>query len=174
MINSNVLLSTVTYGGPSKGQAACSSTLECLVAEALEPSVVLVGLLVVSVAVGHLADAIDVVETERKRGSAERTALEVFADRVAVLEVGNPATPPTAPDRFGMVTDGGGTTDQVGDAYRETVMSVPHYESEVDRSRYTTSIGMGSHRPGVPARSESGIGRSGRVTRSRREPLRRR
>ncbi len=67
------------------------------------------------------------VRRERRRTVDEREAFEAFARRVADAET---AAPPQA--RAGATLVGGGRvgTDAVRRAYRETVMSVPHYAEE--------------------------------------------
>lgn len=127
------IANTVSYGGPSEGHTVCESILECVVAQIVEPSVFMValsGLLVILMA-GHIAEALDVVETEVERTDIEQTAFEVFADRIAVMDVDPPTPSREMPNSHSMTTDGG-TANTVLDTYRETVMSVPHFESEYD------------------------------------------
>lgn len=82
---------------------------------------------------GYLADAKSVAETERKCVVAERDAFHRFARRIESMSAsdGRQATPP-------LITRGGSSDIQqlreVRDAYRNTVMSVPHYEEEYDES----------------------------------------
>jgi len=134
MIPAYIIANTVSYGGPSEGHAVCGSVLECLLAQIGEPSVVMValsGVLLVLMMAGHIAEALDVVETEIERTDIEQTAFEVFADRVAVMDVERPNTSLEWPQNRRVTADGG-TANKVLDTYRETVMAVPHYESEYD------------------------------------------
>ena len=82
---------------------------------------------------GYLEDAKSVTEAERKRIITERDAFDQFARRVKSISAsnGDRAAPP--------LIAGGGRSDvqqlrEVRDAYRDTVMSVPHYEEEYGES----------------------------------------
>lgn len=95
----------------------------------------------------RLPDAVDVTREEYERTAAERDAFEQFTQRVAAIEPadGNPAhrgtsseSPATGPvaTRTTEVPSGPRSTpgetplEGVREAYRETVMAVPHYEEE--------------------------------------------
>lgn len=93
-------------------------------------------LLFVTLALAHIDAARSLLEEERTRIADEAAAFGAFARRVADVE---PATTP--------VTDGGPTASTslettpgddslaaVREAYRETVMDVPHYDEEYDES----------------------------------------
>ncbi|MFB6296706.1 MAG: hypothetical protein ABEH66_07720 [Halobacteriales archaeon] len=102
-------------------------------------------------ALKHISEAKSVLAEERKRTTDERDALAAFRRRVAALEATEP--PPAGGDTAvlgaGAGTPGGnaiapggpvaasagppdGQLDRLLEAYRETVMSVPHYEDEYD------------------------------------------
>jgi hypothetical protein len=87
----------------------------------------------VSVPLGRLCGATDTVETERRRTRAERDAFAAFGERVRSID----PTPPRPREPAGAATgalrvDGDERLREVRTAYRETVMSVPHYEAEYD------------------------------------------
>lgn len=126
----------------SPPESTCSNVVECAVtnpdpvALALLVAAAGVVLLVVTLALAHIASARSLLEEERKRVAAEAEAFGAFARRVA--DVDTASTP---------VTDGGptGTTtlssarpadglETVREAYRDTVMGVPHYEEEYDEA----------------------------------------
>jgi hypothetical protein len=80
------------------------------------------------------------LNNERECLEDERTAFAQFRKRVANMDVHAPAIP-TAPTKVKHVIMGTSqpTTstfqlEQVQDAYRETAMSVPHYEDDYDQS----------------------------------------
>lgn len=104
-------------------------------------AVVLLGL-VAFLTFAYVRDAKECCREERRRVVDERDAFERFADRVASLE-------PTPTNRHTesldgpmvRVRDGGGfdgpddvRVRRVVDAYRETVMSLPHYRAEYDET----------------------------------------
>lgn len=135
-----------TFRIPSADPAATGecTTLSCEVgAVATEPTVV-VGAVVVGLAAflafAYVREAADAGQHERRRVLAERDAFETFADRVSALD---PApTEPTASGFDGQMaavrtvdrTDGDVTLRRVLGAYRDTVMSVPHYREEYDET----------------------------------------
>jgi hypothetical protein len=75
-----------------------------------------------------LATAKQVLECERKETTAERDAFEAFSQRLSTID----ACPETVgPSQAPLVAGRSGAGDQlqcVRAAYRETVMSVPHYD----------------------------------------------
>lgn len=82
---------------------------------------------------GYLTAAKSVTETERERLLTERDAFHRFARRVESISASNGGrtTPPLIADE--------GRSDvqqlrEVRDAYRDTVMSVPHYDEEYGES----------------------------------------
>lgn len=93
--------------------------------------------LVVVAAIAHLSDAERVVKEEYRRTASERDAFHEFARRVASLDAS--ATPVTAAQTVGRGATA--TAEQpppdhdleaVRDAYRDTVMAVPHYAEDYD------------------------------------------
>jgi hypothetical protein len=87
----------------------------------------------------YVRSAHEVVATERRRTSAERDAFAKFADRIADLEssAASPASEDTpAAARPFLQPDSHADTQlaRSRDAYRETIMSVPHYDEEYDES----------------------------------------
>ena len=119
--------------------------LSCEVgAAATEPAVVAAAVVVglaAFLAFAYVREAVDADQRERRRVLAERDAFEGFADRVADLD---PApTGSTAPGFDGSMAavrtvDRAGGDDvrlrRVLAAYRDTVMSVPHYREEYDET----------------------------------------
>ena len=111
---------------------------------ATEPAVVAAAVVVglaAFLAFAYVREAVDADQRERRRVLAERDAFEGFADRVADLD---PApTGSTAPGFDGPMAavrtvDRAGGDDvrlrRVLAAYRDTVMSVPHYRQEYDET----------------------------------------
>jgi len=131
----------VPSADPAVGECA---TLSCEVgAVATEPgaitAVVLAGV-VAFLAFTYVCDATEACRGERSRVLAERDAFESFADRVGSLEPA-PAKSTTAtlggPVARVHTVDGAGsdvTLRRVLAAYRDTVMSLPHYEREYDET----------------------------------------
>ncbi|MFD1570850.1 DUF7260 family protein [Halorubrum laminariae] len=136
---------TGVFQVPSADPAAAEcTTLSCEVgAAATEPgavtAVVIVGL-VAFLAFAYVRDATEACRRERSRVLAERDAFESFADRVSSLE------PASAPSTTAVLdgpvagvhsvdsTGGDVTLRRVLSAYRDTVMSLPHYEREYDET----------------------------------------
>jgi len=79
----------------------------------------------------HIAEAQSLISEERDRTAAERDAFTEFERQVSGLEATQ-----SVPTGGSAVAMAAGPPDrqlqQVRDAYRETVMSVPHYEVEYD------------------------------------------
>jgi hypothetical protein len=124
------------------------TTLSCEVGAAATAPAAVVAAVVVGLAAflafAYVRDAIDAGRCERRRVLAERDAFEEFADRVDALD---PA--PTGSTTGGFDgsmaavrtvggVGGGGDGDvrlrRVLVAYRDTVMSVPHYREEYDET----------------------------------------
>nr|WP_101297993.1 hypothetical protein [Halegenticoccus soli] len=80
--------------------------------------------------------ALELVDEEIARVDAERDAVRRFRRRIGALETRRPAGSATAPTPAGAIRSiGEGRSaspalDRVRTAYRETVMSAPHYEDE--------------------------------------------
>lgn len=86
----------------------------------------------------HVRSAGEIVATERQRTSAERDAFAQFADRIVDLDT-SATNSPTGFDQqpaVQMVLQSDTQSDtrlgDARDAYRDTVMSVPHYAEEYD------------------------------------------
>ncbi|MWG33816.1 DUF7260 family protein [Halomarina oriensis] len=81
--------------------------------------------------------ALERVATERRALDTERAAYETFANRVAPLDVAVPAHQSTAsqtlPSAVGVDRRPCGT-DPIREAFRDTVMSVPHYDADYGES----------------------------------------
>ncbi|ELZ41804.1 hypothetical protein C471_05476 [Halorubrum saccharovorum DSM 1137] len=128
--------------------AECASVSCDLTAIASEPGVVtalVIAGVVAFVALTYVRDAKDECRSERRRVLDERAAFEEFADRISGLDPA-PASS-TAPSFDGpaaavrpvsAVNGGNGTDDvrlrRVLAAYRDTVMSLPHYREEYDET----------------------------------------
>lgn len=119
----------------------CASVVECAVTNPDPVALVLLlafaglVLLFVAFALAHIKTARSLLEEERERIAAEAEAFASFARRVADIDVqSHPLTDggPTATTTIGTPPDDG--VEAVRDAYRDTVMSVPHYEEEYDES----------------------------------------
>jgi hypothetical protein len=127
---------------------------------ALASSVIRNGIAVLAV-LTRIPDAIALVSQERDRTAAERDAFDSFARRVSAIEMSESRTSqskksreePVAISAFTEVGDRtGGRSASLADveqAYRETVMAVPHYEQEYDEpliehlaAEFGTEIGI--------------------------------
>jgi len=129
--------------------AECT-TLPCdLAAIATEPGVVtalVIAGVVAFVALAYVRDAKAECRGERRRVLDERAAFEEFADRVSGLDPAPASSTassfdgPTAAVRTVSPVDGGGGAGddvrlrRVLAAYRDTVMSLPHYREEYDET----------------------------------------
>lgn len=119
----------------------CSSVVECTVTNPDPMAIVLllalagVVLLFLAFALAHIKTARSLLEEERERIAAEAEAFAAFARRVADVEAdGQPLADggPRVTTTIGSPPGDG--VEQVREAYRNTVMSVPHYEAEYDES----------------------------------------
>ncbi|WP_227131058.1 DUF7260 family protein [Halorubellus salinus] len=86
----------------------------------------------VLLALSRLHDAVDALDAERDRTQSERDAFAAFVDALSGIDSENPRLTDGGPmtatgSRVGRLTD-------VVDAYRQTVMDVPHYDDEYDDS----------------------------------------
>ncbi|MFB6161589.1 MAG: hypothetical protein ABEJ61_10515 [Haloferacaceae archaeon] len=78
-----------------------------------------------------------VLERERERTTVERRALDRFVARLRSVDVAPPPERPGGAGAGGTVALAGrrrstGATESIREAYRETVMAVPHYDAEYD------------------------------------------
>jgi hypothetical protein len=112
---------------------ACSS-VQCGSAEPeFVPLILLSVLLIVGLVTtfGHIEEARSLVTQEHDRTVAELDAFTEFERRLSELEATR-----SVPSNGTVAAIAGGSTDRqlekVRDAYRETIMSVPHYEAEYD------------------------------------------
>jgi 6-pyruvoyl-tetrahydropterin synthase len=80
------------------------------------------------------------LDAERESLEDERAALSQFRKRIANIDVSRSVSSTATAKVKNAIMGGGGSTtstdqlEQVQDAYRETVMSVPHYEDDYDHS----------------------------------------
>lgn len=132
----------------SPPESTCSDVVECAVTNPDPVALVLllaaasVVLLFVTLALAHVAGARSLLEDERTRVADEAEAFAAFARRVADVEVAAAPVTDGGPATTALRTpqpDGG--LDEVRDAYRETVMGVPHYRAEYDES-LPTNMGL--------------------------------
>lgn len=87
------------------------------------------------VAFGYLTripDAIETAEHEQCRTKSERVAFERFAAEIRELDATDAGATVHGPFLHDPADTAGDSTDVVRDLYRETVMSVDHYETEYD------------------------------------------
>jgi hypothetical protein len=127
----------VDLGEIGRIQESCNGGLECAVGGAVEQTVLMfitgfLGAFLV-LALVHLTDASDAVEEERARATDERDGFAAFARQVAGMD---PDVERPVPRRDGGVplarvdSPRGAGLSGVEDAYRDTVMAVPHFEKE--------------------------------------------
>ena len=116
--------------------SVCLAPSECIQAEPLSPALVLLstGLLTVLLAVTlvQLRKAHSILAEERERTESERDAFAAFARRIASIDT---SPRPAATGASGGVTPlaVSGSDDRLGEvkeSYRETVMSMAHYDEE--------------------------------------------
>lgn len=135
---------TFRVADPDPAAAECTDLTCTAAAELLDPAVV-VGTVFASVlalvAFAYLRDARSRCREERRRVADERDAFEEFAGRLRDLPAGRPTGTGPADSPGGLpagatsaasISSRDPTLDRVERAYRETVMSVPHYEEEYD------------------------------------------
>ncbi|GAB3411515.1 hypothetical protein GCM10027435_03200 [Haloparvum alkalitolerans] len=135
---------TFRVADPDPAAAECTDLTCSTAAELLEPAVV-VGTVLASVlalvAFAYLRDARGRCREEGRRVADEQDAFEEFAARLRDLPAGRPAGAGRSASPRGLpagaasavpATGRDPTLDRVKRAYRETVMSVPHYEEEYD------------------------------------------
>jgi hypothetical protein len=120
---------------PESAESACSG-VACATVDFVSAVLVLAWafafVLVVVAAVVHLRRGREACEAERDRLSAERRAFQQFVRRVESLETADTAGTPVpagATASLSQPTDGD-DLDDVVQAYRNTVMSVEHYETD--------------------------------------------
>jgi hypothetical protein len=128
------------------GRVGECTTLPCEASAAATTPVVVVTIVVAGLgaflAFAYIRDAVDAGRREQQRVLAERDAFEAFADRVAALDSVPTGSTAAALDGSAVAVR---TVDRVtspGDvrlrrvlaAYRDTVMSVPHYREEYDET----------------------------------------
>lgn len=85
---------------------------------------------------GHLSTiqtSLEIVREERRRTVCERDAFSEFATTIASLD---PSPPNTTTSQMRPLLVGSKQTDtsEIEQAYRESIMSVPHYEEEYDET----------------------------------------
>jgi hypothetical protein len=83
--------------------------------------------------------AVAALDEERERLDVERAAFTQFRKRVAAMDVHTPTTNTAAGIKNALMgtstaTASSAQLEQVRTAYRETVMSVPHYDEDYDQS----------------------------------------
>lgn len=135
---------TFRVADPDPAAAECTDLTCSAAAELLDPAVV-VGTVLASilalVAFAYLRDARAHCREERRRVADEQDAFEEFVARLRDLPAGGPADAGPSASPGGLPAGAAGvasvagrdpTLDRVERAYRETVMSVPHYEEEYD------------------------------------------
>jgi len=113
---------------------ACVADGVCVPADVLTQGLALAATLAFAVAVlmalSRLYDAADALAAERKRTRRERDAFETFVDSVAGINPQSPGLTDGGPTT--VEGNHGGTLSHVVDAYRDTVLDVPHYDAEYD------------------------------------------
>lgn len=122
----------------------CHATFQCAHGDALMHLLlfVLTGLITAFVVatIIHLRDARSAVSEEQSRTAAEHDAFAAFARRIASIDPAEPtirSTPTTAGPTATLTTESqppDQTLQEVTEAYRETVMAVPHYDDDYGES----------------------------------------
>lgn len=175
--------SAAAFRIPDPGPAAAECTsLTCEVgAIATDPgfvTAIVLGGIAALVAFAYLQNAKEECHRERRRVTDERDAFEEFADRVSGFDPAPTESPsmnlggPTASVRR---VDGSGGDDvklrRVLTAYRDTVMSLPHYMEEYDETipeSLAAELGPDTAASLASNRTLSAGAQSALVTRSRR------
>lgn len=127
--------------GLDAGQV-CAPVGGCVPGEVVDHVVVLVWAGIVTLALlaalQHIRQARSAAEEERTRAEAERDAFDRFARRLAHVEAGSPGVPETTGGETMLARSAEDPAlEQIRDAYRETVMAVPHYDEEYDEPAAT-------------------------------------
>lgn len=81
---------------------------------------------------GYIKSALDEIEEEREFTEAERDALQTFADNVSAMPTHGGETARPTPMLVQKDVDDTGQLEEIRRRYRETVMSVPGYDSVYD------------------------------------------
>lgn len=82
----------------------------------------------------HCRQALGAVDEERERTEDERAAFAAFARRVAEIEPGTPAASTDGGEVAAVTRPPDPAIERVKEAYRDTVMAVPHYDEEYGES----------------------------------------
>lgn len=106
----------------------------CTVAETAMDPMVAVATVIVSVtfllAFAYVRDAREICNTERENARAEYDSFQQFEDRTSALDTGGTTLSTTGATQSIAGTAHDSRLDRVRDAYRDTVMDVPHYDAE--------------------------------------------
>jgi hypothetical protein len=156
MTSSLIVATMMSAKGTVGAEPVCSPIVGCVPAGLLTQALMWVGLAALTVfalaALAFIPDARAVLRDERERAGDERDAFARFARRVTDIDAtagqgyaaggngANQGVPGSGPGPGTLALAGGGgkpPDDHVAQArraYRETVMSVPHYEEEYGES----------------------------------------
>lgn len=167
--------------GTEFGQV-CSG-IECWIVEALDPVLFLLGtgvlFLALLVALSYIREAETECQREQARVASERDAFERFAARVADLEFSTVrASANPAGVAFARADPADKQLARVEDAYRETVMSVDHFEEDYGETfqehvqaeygeEIATAVGNGTRL--TPQLQQALVSRSREASRERTE-----
>ena len=119
-------------------EAVCSSTVECALLSITDQLAFAFGVgllgLIIATALVSLPGALKCCAEERRRTRQERDAFDRFARAVSAIESADPQLAPAAIGTD-LVIDQASRNQQsqissIENAYRETIMSVPHYTEE--------------------------------------------
>lgn len=135
MMNAILSVGRLPAGDPKLAVEDCGVAAECAGLELLSLLVVLLWMgTFCFLLVGTLSaipDARSLVRRERERTATEREAFDAFVRRVASLSI---STPSASPGGVQVLAGAGDAADQdlerVREAYRDTVMSMDHYDAE--------------------------------------------
>lgn len=138
MVSATPLATRVAMRNMEAVDDVCRSSFGCggvdLATITLISLTAVLALLVITTIV-HVWDAETLLDEEMRRLAAERRAFSEFSKRVADIEVAE--TTATAPASGGLITtttNPDNRLNRVREAYRETVMDVPHFEEDYGES----------------------------------------
>lgn len=134
MIHAPAGLTRVSQQQIGATEQTCVADGLCVGPDVLTAAIALVGTVTFAIAFGlalsRLHEATEMLEVEQERTERERDAFETFVERIAVMSPTNPTLTDGGRSTIGGAPPGGLTS--VLEAYRDTVMALPHYDAEYD------------------------------------------
>lgn len=133
---------TSFYARGLEAEQLCTPVGGCIPGEVVDHVLVVVWAGIVAAvllaAVRHIREARTTAERERECAAAERDAFDQFARQLADLDARSAGVPEPAGGETLLAGPGEDRAlEEIQEAYRETVMAVPHYDEEYDEPAAT-------------------------------------